>query len=229
MPNTHSKRNVSSRVAYDHGMPSARAPNPNRRSERSRLAVLSACAELVTEVGFARLTVEAIAARAGVGKQTIYRWWPSKGAVVFDALLEMNRADGELGLPDTGNLGDDLRLVVRAMVSDLTDPRTDAVYRAVFAEIQSDERLAAELTERLMSPLTSALEARLAAGRETGEVGPLVDLSVGLELIVGPVFHRWLLRTGPLDEAYADTLVNTIVRALEPRDRDLPGWRTVPE
>jgi AcrR family transcriptional regulator len=197
-------------------MSPANAPNPNRRSERSRLAVLSACAELVSEVGFARLTVEAIAARAGVGKQTIYRWWPSKGAVVFDALLEMNRADGDLALPDTGDLDVDLRTVIRAMVSDLTDPRTDAVYRAVFAEIQSDERLATELTQRLLSPLTAAISTRLAAGRATGEVSPHVDLSVGLELIIGPVFHRWLLRTGPLDHAYADTLAHTVIRALEP-------------
>jgi AcrR family transcriptional regulator len=198
-------------------MPPATAPNPNRRSERSRLAVLSACAELVTEVGFARLTVEAIAARAGVGKQTIYRWWPSKGAVVFDALLEMNRADGDLALPDTRDLDIDLRTVIRAMVRDLTDPRTDAVYRAVFAEIQSDERLAAELTERLLAPLTAAIETRLAAGRATGEVSPHVDLSVGVELIIGPVFHRWLLRTGPLDNAYADTLTHTVMHALAPR------------
>jgi AcrR family transcriptional regulator len=193
------------------------APNPNRRSERSRLAVLSACAELVIEVGFARLTVEAIASRAGVGKQTIYRWWPSKGAVVFDALLEINRADGRLALPDTGDLAVDLRSVVRTMVSDLTDPRSDAVYRAVFAEIQSDERLAGELTERLLNPLATAIKNRLAAGRATGEVSSHVDLSVGVELIIGPVFHRWLLRTGPLDDAYADVLAHTVMHALEPR------------
>lgn len=201
-------------------MPSTAGPDPRRRSEQSRLAVLSACAELVTEVGFARLTVEAIAARAGVGKQTIYRWWPSKGAVVFDALLEMNRIDGDLALVDTGDLGADLRAVVRSMVTDLCEPRTDAVYRAVFAEIQSDERLAHELTERLMSPLTTAITARLAAGRTAGEISTDIGLSIGMELIIGPVFHRWLLRRGTLDEEYVDTLVSTVMRALGPSGRD---------
>ena len=64
-------------------------PDPTRRSERSRQAILTATADLLGEVGYSKLAVEAIAARAGVGKQTIYRWWPDKGAVVLDAYLAL--------------------------------------------------------------------------------------------------------------------------------------------
>ena len=61
-----------------------------RRNEASRRAILAAAFELVQEVGYAKLSIEGIAARAGVGKQTIYRWWPSKGAVLFDAFLMLS-------------------------------------------------------------------------------------------------------------------------------------------
>ena len=70
------------------------SPDPTRRSNASRQAILDAAAELIAEVGFRRLTIEAIAVRAGAGKQTIYRWWPSKGAVVFDALLALQHDAG---------------------------------------------------------------------------------------------------------------------------------------
>ncbi|HST43532.1 MAG TPA: helix-turn-helix domain-containing protein, partial [Conexibacter sp.] len=82
----------------------SRAPDPARRSESSRRAVLAAADALIAEVGYRRLTIEAIAARAGVGKQTIYRWWPSKGAVVFDAFLA--RFEGGAEAPDWPDSGD---------------------------------------------------------------------------------------------------------------------------
>jgi AcrR family transcriptional regulator len=74
----------------------SRQPDPNRRSEQSRQAILAAAAELCVEIGYAATTVEAIAARAGVGKQTIYRWWPSKAAVLLEYMHQSDdvAADG---------------------------------------------------------------------------------------------------------------------------------------
>src|SRR5215207_6871886 len=103
-------------------------PNPARRNQRSRQAILSATADLLGEVGYTKLTVEAIAARAGVGKQTIYRWWPGKGAVILDALVE---TAGDAALPDTGDLRADLTLVLRAIVAELADPALSATTRAL--------------------------------------------------------------------------------------------------
>src|SRR5690349_2099823 len=116
-------------------MPVASTPDASRRNRESRAAILDAARSLVLSVGYARLTIEGIAARAGVGKQTIYRWWPSKGAVVFAAFLALNaNASGSTALPDTGNLERDLRSVLRATVDELLEPRFDAAFRAMAAE-----------------------------------------------------------------------------------------------
>lgn len=194
------------------------APDPARRNAASRRAILDATVAIAGEVGYAALTVEAVAARAGVGKQTIYRWWPSKGAVLFDALLE-RAADGPDGvqLPDTGDLPGDLRTTLRAIVAELADPATDRVDRAVAVELQADETLAGELVERLLRPQMRAIEARLERGRDAGQVAAGADLGLAVELLVGPPFHRWLLRTGPLTAAYADALVAGVLAGLAPR------------
>ena len=196
-------------------MATPRAADPSRRSERARAAIHRAALDLTTEVGFAKVTVEAIAARAGVGKQTIYRWWPSKGAVVFDALLAANEnAEGTLDLPDTGDVVADLCGVLRAMVAELDDPANDRLQRAVTAEIQHDRALADEVVERLLRPQVEAIVARLRGAQEVGQLPPGAEPEIVAELLIGPVFHRWLLRTGPLDAAFADTIVDHTVGAL---------------
>lgn len=184
------------------------------RSERAREAVLAAAGELVLEVGYAQLSVEGIAARAGVGKQTIYRWWPSKGAVVFDALLAMSEGEHGLALPDSGDVARDLRAVVRAIVAELKDARLGAVFRAVTAEVQDDSALAAELIRRLLGPQLRATRERLESAQRAGQVAADADLDVGVELLFGPVFHRWLLRTAPLSAAHADRVVALALAAL---------------
>ena len=191
-------------------------PDVTRRSERSRRAILDSALDLVTAVGYGKVTIEAIAARAGVGKQTIYRWWPSKGAVVFDAFLALNEGDTGLALPDSGDLDADLRALLKATFDDLVDPRFEPTYRALHAEIQHDAALATDLVERLLGPLLRSTEDRLRSAQRTGQLAPDVDLRVAVELLYGPVFHRWLLRTGPLTPEYADTVVALVLRALRP-------------
>jgi AcrR family transcriptional regulator len=166
--------------------PPRNAPNPARRSERSRRAILTAALDLVEESGYAKLSIEGIAARAGVGKQTIYRWWPSKGAVLLDALLALSEdQEGEvLSLPDTGDLAADLKLVLRATI------------------VRQD---------------------RLRSAQQTGELPAEVDLALAVDMIWGPLFNRWALRTGPLTPDYADALVDTALDGLRPRMRRAAG------
>ncbi|HEY1176846.1 MAG TPA: TetR/AcrR family transcriptional regulator [Phytomonospora sp.] len=187
---------------------------PARRSERSKQAILGAAAELLAEVGFPKLTIEAIAARAGVGKQTIYRWWPSKGAVVFDALLSRMGDDGDLSLPDSGDLATDLREMLRGTVAEMGDPDFQAPGRAMTTEIQTDPALAREYRERLLGPNLEAMKARLRSAQEAGQVAAGVDLDVAVEMIFGPVYYRWLLRLGPLDDDYADAVAGMALSAL---------------
>lgn len=206
------------------------APDSTRRSERSRRAIYDSALALVSEVGYGKLTIEAIAARAGVGKQTIYRWWPSKGDVLLEAFLDLGEQGSEAaaraagaepgqqhGLPDTGDLEADLKLVLRATVDELNDPKYEAPTRALTAEGVVNEQLGAEFLERVLAPGLRMYTDRLTAARDAGDVAPGVDPLIAQELFVAPLTYRWLMRTGPLTHAYADAVVEYALRGLAPR------------
>ncbi|MEV4383152.1 TetR/AcrR family transcriptional regulator [Streptosporangium sp. NPDC049644] len=196
----------------------AKQPNPARRNERSRQAILTAARDLVPKVGYAKLTIEAIAARAGVGKQTIYRWWPSKGAVIFDAFLALSEAGPEQGiaLPDTGDLEADLKMVMRATAAEFADPAFEAPIRALNIEMINDPGLAAQYREKLADPVNEAKKARLRSAQRAGQLAADADLDLALELLYAPLYQRWLLRSGPLTPEYADTLVEVFLKAMRP-------------
>jgi AcrR family transcriptional regulator len=197
----------------------SKPPDPKRRSPRAHEAILRATRELLSEIGFARLTVEGIAAKAGVGKQTIYRWWPSKGAVVFDAMLDGAGATAaERTLPDTGDIDRDLRVLLRGTVEELVDPDTERLQRTITAEIQHDPALAKELVDRLLAPQMKATSDRLRAAQEAGQLSADVDPDLAAELLFGPVLHRWLLRTAPLDHGFADQVVEHLLAGLAPHE-----------
>ncbi len=197
---------------------SAPVPDASRRSSRARDAILAAARELVASDGYRGLSIEGIAARAGVGKQTIYRWWPSKGAVVLDAVLALSEGpDAEVELPDTGDLRADLRTVVRATVDELADPSFEAPLRALYAAMITDADLTAAYRRRVADPVDSAKERRLRSARDAGHLAPDTDLGLLRELLFAPIVQRWLLATGPLDHAFADALVeNALLVARAP-------------
>jgi len=203
-------------VSYDgmlQDVPSPRKPNPARRSERSRRAVLDAARDLVSELGYTKVTIDAIAARAGVGKQTIYRWWPSKGAVIFDSFLELSEGGEGVRLPDTGDLEADLKTVMRATVAEFADPAFEAPVRALNMEIIGDSTLAALYREKLAGPVDEAKKERLRNAQRAGQLGADADLDLVLEVLYAPLYQRWLLRSGPLTPEYADALVEITLRA----------------
>lgn len=213
-------------MRYAGAVPNEKKPDPTRRSEASRRAILDATRELVTETGYGKLTIEAIAARAGVGKQTIYRWWPSKGAVVFDAFLALSETGGGgedeeggggIELPDTGDLEADLKAVLRATVAEFADPVFEAPVRALNAEIIHDPALASAYREKMAGPVDEAKKARLRSGQQAGQLDPEADLDLVLEVLYGPLYQRWLLGTGPLTPEYADSLTEAALRAFGPR------------
>ncbi|GAA4394263.1 TetR/AcrR family transcriptional regulator [Actinomadura sp. NPDC048032] len=197
-------------------MSSTRTPDPARRSERSRQAVLAAARELVSEVGYPKVTIEAIAARAGVGKQTIYRWWPSKGAVVFEGFLALSEGEEGVRLPDTGDVEADLKTVMRATVAEFADPRFEAPLRALNTQIIEDPELAALYREKLADPLDRAKKERLRSAQRAGQLRADADLDLVLEVLYAPLTQRWLHRSGPLTPEYADALVDAALRAFAP-------------
>ncbi|MFF0202686.1 TetR/AcrR family transcriptional regulator [Streptomyces sp. NPDC005017] len=205
------------------------APDASRRSEKSRRAIYDAALALVGEVGYPKTTVEGIAARAGVGKQTIYRWWSSKADVLLEAFLDLGeqaaQAAHEAGrtapetyaLPDTGDLAADLKFVLRATVDELLDPRFDAPSRALAAEGVVNEQLGREFVTKLLEPQLQLYVDRLRAAQDAGHVRPEVDPRIALELFVSPLAQRWLQRTAPISHEYTDTLVDYALHGLVPR------------
>ncbi|MEU5713395.1 TetR/AcrR family transcriptional regulator [Streptomyces flaveolus] len=204
-------------------MVSKPAPDATRRSERSRRAIYAAALTLVGEVGYPKTTVEAIAARAGVGKQTIYRWWSSKADVLLEAFLDLAeqaaRAAGQEvdAIPDTGDLAADLKAVLRATVDELLDPRFEAPARALAAEGVVNEQLGREVVTKLLEPQLRLYVARLRSAQEAGAVRAGVDPRIALELFVSPLAQRWLQRTGPISYAYTDTLVEYALHGIARR------------
>ena len=203
-------------------MPKTVAPDSSRRSQTARRAILVAALDLVGELGYAKLSIEGIAAAAGVGKQTIYRWWPSKGALLFDAFLTLatDGQDDQTGaLPDTGDLAADLKVVLRATVAELNDPRYDQPMRALHTEIVHDPALAADYAKRLDEPMRELKKERLRAAQRAGQLAEDIDLDVAVDMLFGPILNRWLQRTLPLSAEYADQVVDTALRGLRPRER----------
>ena len=207
-------RDASDQVAAVSRIDSRRAASTARRRESSRRAILAAAFELVGEVGYARLTIEGIAARAGVGKQTIYRWWPSKGTVLFDAFLALSEnQDGDPALPDSGDLEADLKLVLRATVEELSDPRFDLPMRALTAAMLEDPALTAEWERRLNEPMQTIKRVRLASAQEAGQLPADADLDLAIELLWSPLWSRWQ-NGGELTPAFADAIVETVLAGL---------------
>ncbi|MFI8216737.1 TetR/AcrR family transcriptional regulator [Streptomyces sp. NPDC085932] len=205
--------------------PGKSAPDSTRRSEKSRRAIYDAALALVVEVGYPKTTIEGIAARAGVGKQTIYRWWSSKADVLMEAFLDLaERSQQEVAaepvthvFPDTGDVAADLKTVLRATVDELRDPRFEAPSRALAAEGVVNEELGRELVAKLMQPSLDLYMTRLRAAQAAGQVREGLDLRIALEFFISPLAQRWLQHTGPISHEYTDTLVDYALHGLAPR------------
>ncbi len=190
----------------------SRQPDPSRRSEQSRQAILAAAADLCMEIGYAATTVEAIAARAGVGKQTIYRWWPSKAAVLLEYMRRIR--DTRLGFADTGDVRADL-LAQTTAVQTLFGTNLGAVWRGLLIAAQSDDVAAGDVRAFLEVAVTEA-KARLAKAQQAGELRADADLDMTVEIIFGPLYHAWLLRARPLPEAYMKDVLDLVFDGLKP-------------
>ncbi len=179
--------------------------------DRTRIKVHAAALSLaLDENGTGALTMEGIAARAGVSKQTVYRTWPSTGAVLFDAFLARSAdVSGRVLVPNSGDLSRDLLTLATGMIAELTDPTEEALLRAITADLQSDSTLAAQYRELLLGPQLSAISARL---DEAGVPAP----EDAAELFVGPIFYRWLLRSRPFDLEWVSAHVGRVIRGIEP-------------
>ncbi|GAB7048643.1 TetR/AcrR family transcriptional regulator [Catenuloplanes indicus] len=186
--------------------------NRHGRSEEARLSILEAADDLLVERGYARLTIEGIAARAGVAKQTIYRWWQSKA----DVLLEAFSTDAREALspPDTGELGTDLRLHLRGLATFLTEHDAGAVFRALHGEAQHDATLAARLRAEHLNRQRELDRAPLERAVTRGDLPAGLDLDLLVDTLVGPIYYRVLVTGDPVGAEFTDRLVDEALRGL---------------
>lgn len=185
-------------------MPSSVTPG-RPRSERARLAILQAAHELLVEGGLQCATIEAIAARAHVSKVTIYKWWPTRGAVAVDAFFHANEAT--IRFEDTGDVAADLIGQVSALIEAFRT-RQGRLMAELIGAAQSDANLAADLLERWVLPRRTASTAVLERAVARGELSPDLDPDVVLDQIYGAVYFRVLLGHRPLDPTLAADLVH---------------------
>ncbi|MGZ4577965.1 MAG: TetR/AcrR family transcriptional regulator [Mycobacterium sp.] len=181
---------------------------PRRRSEKSRTAIVTATRELLLERGFDGLTIEAVAARAGVGKQTIYRWWPSRPALVADVMLE--DADKLLAsVNHTADLAADLAGWVRKLATTLTRARGSAMLRILTVAGMEHEETAAKLRAGFSQPLHDGVRARiLADGIDESTAESAADA------IVGGVVYPILSGAQPYSRRRAERTTRLIVEAV---------------
>ncbi len=187
------------------------------RSESSRQAILDAVRDLLIQSGYAAVTVEAIAAQAGVSKATIYRWWPGKAAVVLEAFLA---ASGPCPRrPDTGCPAADLREQLRGLAHALAGP-VGTVLRGVLAEAQSDPEVAETLRVHYLAPRRAETCRLLERARAAGRISADTDVETAADTLVAPLFYRLLTGHAPPDAAFADSLVTLLFDGLHPASSD---------
>ncbi|MFJ4656325.1 TetR/AcrR family transcriptional regulator [Nocardia sp. NPDC088792] len=189
-------------------------PNPERphtgrrRNEATHHAILDAALRLLAESDGEAVTIDAIAKAAGVGKQTVYRWWPSKGALLLDALTE--RSAIQVPLPDTGSVRADLQAVIEATFLGAQGKSTAPALRSLAREAAHDPHLA-ELLQTFTAQRRNAVRGLLIRGQQRGELAPGADLDLMLDQFYGVFWYRFLLGHQPLDQDAATRLTNAIL------------------
>jgi AcrR family transcriptional regulator len=179
------------------------------RSETARHAILAAAVGELKERGYGALTVEGIAARAGVGKQTIYRWWPSKADVVLDAMLDLSAT--KIVVPDEGSLSADL---MGFLGETFRQRGQRPILVGLMAQALLDPVFATAFRDRFLFGRRAVLREILERAATRGEIAPELDRELLIDVVYGVLWYRLLLDHAPLDEEAGRQLANLMVRAV---------------
>jgi AcrR family transcriptional regulator len=179
------------------------------RSERSHRAILEAANEILEERGFDDLTMDEVAQRAKVSKATIYRRWPTKGTLVFEAFSAtfLERQP----LPDTGSLRGDLLAALRGWIKAVKGTVTGRTLVGLIGEVQRDPELAEVWRDHFVMPVRARHLVMINRSVERGEISADVDSEVVLDLLFGSAYHRLLQSHLPLSDRFAMVVVDTVV------------------
>jgi AcrR family transcriptional regulator len=198
-------------IRFPAGVATPRRGRP--RSEQADRAILQAAAELLAERGLGGMSIEEVAARAGVGKTTIYRRWTSRGTLALDAFL--TEFQGQQPLPDTGSLRGDLLAALRAWIRSVTRTSAGPILAGLIAEAQRDPELAVAWRERVVGRLRDQHKIMLDRAVERGEISARTDYEVVLDLVFGAAYHRLLHGHQPLTDKFANRVVDIVVAGID--------------
>jgi AcrR family transcriptional regulator len=194
-------------------------PTPNRRSERSKQKILDATRELLAEEGGVRaLTIEAVAARAGVGKTTIYRRWRDKWELALDAVM-IDMLPRFANPIDVGDTRKELITFLDSVTKLWASPPDGPAMQGLVSEIATEPELARVYREQVVEPRREQLRPVIERGIARGDLRPDADVRLVHELLVGPILYRLLLSGPPLDRKLTTSLIDAI----------LDGFRLHPE
>jgi AcrR family transcriptional regulator len=183
-----------------------------RPAAEVREEVLEAAAELLFTEGMCAFTIEKVANSSGASKMTIYKWWPSKGALALDGYS--HRVAPELAFPDTGDIEADLRAQLHAFVRVIRDSPAGRAIAELIGQAQSDPELKAGYLQRYSSPRRALAVAAMETAKERGQLRASLDTETVVDQLWGACYHRLLLPDQPLTHEFADTLVDNLFHGI---------------
>jgi AcrR family transcriptional regulator len=195
-------------------MPTAKSARGRPRDPATRKKILAAARELLNEGGLSAVTMEAVAAKAGVGKPTIYREWPNAQSVAMEAFLETTKPQEQER--KRGKALDALRDQLHSIIKTFSTP-TGRNTAMMIAAAQNDSELAKIFRNRFIMGRREEGRGILRAAVQARELRLDIDYEVTLDLIYAPLFFRLLIGHGPLDKAYADAILDAALKGLKVR------------
>ncbi|MDB4892532.1 MAG: hypothetical protein JWL61_4387 [Gemmatimonadetes bacterium] len=190
------------------------AAAPGRpRSPEAHEAILRAAIEVIRDVGYDAAAMDGIAARAGVGKATVYRRWSSKEALVADAIerIMVSRV-----VPDTGTTRGDLRAVMRDTMRMYHDPQTTALLSGLVAAMARSEQIADAVRSGFVAARRETTRQVIERGIERGDLRANTDIQLALDLLSGPLLLRALITGAPIDERLVRGVADAVLAAFAP-------------
>jgi AcrR family transcriptional regulator len=191
-----------------------RAKGPGRpRDQKAHMAILAAAIDLTREVGYDALAMDAIAARAGVGKATLYRYWSGKETLMAEAIEAIVRL---VATPDTGTAEGDLLVLTLSTMRMYQDPATPPLFSGFIAAMARSPLIAERIRNGFIGARRQAMREVLVRGVARGELAPDTDVELALDLLSGSMLWRSLIGGEQIDEPYTRAMVRRVLRGFQP-------------
>lgn len=193
--------------------PSDRSGRGRPRNPQTHEAILGAARDLLRSQGYARFSIERVAADAGVSKASIYRRWPTKGALLLD--LYMAGLPSDAIAADAPSLREELHRYLLATIRRVNDEGWREILRSLVAEAQYDEGTARLMQDKVIRPRREAGLRLLHSAQRRKEIAADGDLELILDMLFGPLWYRLLFDHAPIDEDFASRLLELVLHALK--------------